>query len=541
MDSRSAGGKIVTNRRKRYAVGPYDRPLPSLAAAEEAVQKSPNWFTGHVFPATRTIISGAAKIITSVFNSETSSSSESEDNDSIFEDDAREENDICSEVDELNKHPQLCGERSQTKHLIEQLLMQETFSRKERDQLVMIINSRVVDSSSLEGEGSLGLHSTIPYKTIADDSLAHSNQAIIEARKWLEEKRDGLRSDNTFVGLSSVGKSVDDSFSSPVEMAKSYMKVRPLWASPTVDHSGLRTPSQMKSKLFDEETPYTVSGDSLSSLKKKNSYASGSWNIHEEIRKVRSNATEDLLRAHPSKETDYQLRSVERKAEPNSAVGDLTGTSTVEKIDDSSSLRLAKLSDVPIKWSDVEITQDGGESETGPLNPSSSIQLKDQTIRVGEHAARESVMPSGPVLSSEHNDGSGPHITGSEAREVTRPNLAQSSNGYASLEASLSAGQTRGQNDSHIGGEKPKPGTSSQDKSTGHHQMEDKCELLSETAVDVPDVNEMTDSPAISIPSEDLSQEESVLVRGLAKDRKVPAKPQGKRPVRNVRKTRAKR
>lgn len=106
---------------------------------------------------------------------------------------------------------------------------------------------------------------------------------------------------------------------------------------------------------------------------------------------------------------------------------------------------------------------------------------------------------------------------------------------------SLSAGQTRGQNDSHIGGEKPKPGTSSQDKSTGHHQMEDKCELLSETAVDVPDVNEMTDSPAISIPSEDLSQEESVLVCGLAKDRKVPAKPQGKRPVRNVRKTRAKR
>lgn len=86
---------------------------------------------------------------------------------------------------------------------------------------------------------------------------------------------------------------------------------------------------------------------------KKNSYASGSWNIHEEIRKVRSNATEDLLRAHPSKETDYQLRSVERKEEPNSAVGDLTGTSTVEKIDNSSSLRLAKLSDVPIKWSGV--------------------------------------------------------------------------------------------------------------------------------------------------------------------------------------------
>lgn len=86
---------------------------------------------------------------------------------------------------------------------------------------------------------------------------------------------------------------------------------------------------------------------------KKSSYASGSWNIHEEIRKVRSKATEDMLRAHPSKETDYQLRLVERKAEPKSAVGDLTGTSTAERINDSSSLRLAKLSDVPIKWSGV--------------------------------------------------------------------------------------------------------------------------------------------------------------------------------------------
>ncbi|MCD7446410.1 hypothetical protein HAX54_006019 [Datura stramonium] len=270
---------------------------------------------------------------------------------------------------------------------------------------------------------------------------------------------------------------------------------------------------------------------------KKNSYASGSWNIHEEIRKVRSKATEDLLRARPSKETDYQLRLVERKAEPKSAVGDLTGTSTAEKITDSSSLKLAKLSDVPIKWSDVEITQDGGESETGPLNPASSIQLQDEVIRVDEHAAYGSYMPSVSVFPSEHNDGL--HITGSDAKEVTRPNLAQSSNGYTSLEASLSAGQTRGQNNSHVDGEKPKPGTSSQDNLTEPHQVEGKCELLSESAVDVPDTNEITESPAASMPSEELSQEEPVLVRDLAKNGKV-VKQQGKRPVRNARKTRAK-
>lgn len=57
---------------------------------------------------------------------------------------------------------------------------------------------------------------------------------------------------------------MDDTLGSPVEMAKSYMKVRPPWASPSVDNSGLRTPSQMKAKLFDEEAPYSVSSDSLS-------------------------------------------------------------------------------------------------------------------------------------------------------------------------------------------------------------------------------------------------------------------------------------
>lgn len=58
---------------------------------------------------------------------------------------------------------------------------------------------------------------------------------------------------------------MDDTFGSPVDMARSYMKVRPPWASPTVDQSGLGTPSHLKAKLFEEGTPYT--GDSSSSLK----------------------------------------------------------------------------------------------------------------------------------------------------------------------------------------------------------------------------------------------------------------------------------
>ena len=51
---------------------------------------------------------------------------------------------------------------------------------------------------------------------------------------------------------------------SPVDMARSYMKERPPWASPT-EHVELRTPLTTTMKLFKERTPYSVTEDILSS------------------------------------------------------------------------------------------------------------------------------------------------------------------------------------------------------------------------------------------------------------------------------------
>lgn len=42
---------------------------------------------------------------------------------------------------------------------------------------------------------------------------------------------------------------------SPIYVAKSYMKARPPWASPT-EHLDIRTSSSKKSKLFEEGTPF---------------------------------------------------------------------------------------------------------------------------------------------------------------------------------------------------------------------------------------------------------------------------------------------
>lgn len=52
---------------------------------------------------------------------------------------------------------------------------------------------------------------------------------------------------------------------SPVDVAKSYMQARPPWASPSLRHSGSRTPSPMALDLFKDEKLSSVDGNSFSS------------------------------------------------------------------------------------------------------------------------------------------------------------------------------------------------------------------------------------------------------------------------------------
>jgi hypothetical protein len=60
---------------------------------------------------------------------------------------------------------------------------------------------------------------------------------------------------------------------------------------------------------------------------KRESPGTGSWNIQEEIRRVRSKATEEMLRTLPSSKIDRSAFSLEHKSSPNSLV--------TEKLDDS--------------------------------------------------------------------------------------------------------------------------------------------------------------------------------------------------------------
>ncbi|XP_073276315.1 protein KAKU4-like isoform X3 [Primulina huaijiensis] len=297
-DSRSgAGGKIVANRRKqRLATTPYDRQR-----SQPPADKSPDWFSGRVLPSARAIASGAGKILASVLYSESSSSEEDEDEDSGA-DDLDSDKDAYDGVNALH-------ERIETKRKIEQLIMQETFSREECDRLTELLKSRVIDWS-MEAEKRFA---AAPGKMTDNEVGDTYNEALLEAKKWFQEKKMGPSSvENADEGTCDLNASgtehVNGAVGSPLDLARSYMRDRPPWASPTKKIE-LSTPLTARTELIKEGTSYSVGHDSLSSSKKRNSVASGSWNIQEELRRVRAKATEDMLRS-PSSRFDPSLFAI---------------------------------------------------------------------------------------------------------------------------------------------------------------------------------------------------------------------------------------
>ncbi|CAB4297150.1 unnamed protein product [Prunus armeniaca] len=309
-----SGGKIVRPRRVAGARTPYDRPRLANPGPE-----NPNWFSRLIYSPTRMIASGAGKIISSVFSPDSSSSSSSEDG---TEDEDVDDDDISTQEDDglkkrngtsgkisfFRKEPPATLGKSDNKHVIEQLLMQETFSREECARLIKIIKSRVVGFTTAEDA-----ENTRPNVDTPD----LCGTAVTEAKKWLKEKRLGSSSksdsDHGTCTLHSLmfPQGAEDEGGSPVDVAKLYMRARPPWASPSIKHGEPRSPSSTGMQLFNEETPYSIGGNSVSTLKlKRDSRATGAWNIQEEIRRVRSKATEELLRSLPSTRIDWSASTL---------------------------------------------------------------------------------------------------------------------------------------------------------------------------------------------------------------------------------------
>ncbi|XP_022982018.1 protein KAKU4-like isoform X2 [Cucurbita maxima] len=488
------GGKIVRARRAWSRKTPYERPgLSNLGPGG-----NPSWISRFIFSPTLTIASGAGKFLSSVFITESSSSSSDSDSEDDVEDDVHDDNRVFqgngvkkSGTSEMvnSFRKDFPPEKKDSKHLIEQLLMQETFSRAERDKLFQIIESRVVECQSIEGEAA-GRLTELSNKAV--DSVCST--AILEAKTWLNEKRLGLGSSSTLEldhGPCTLNSTMlplvnDEETGSLVDVAKSYMRERPIWASPSVNNFEFKSPSPSRLQLFKEETSFSVSGNPLSSSKiKRESPASGSWNIQEEIRRVRSKATEEMLRSRSSAKLDWSLFASDYKGNLSSARSDYPKIHSQEKMQhavqsiDKSMNRFADIS-VTHNLSESKITQDVPENGACLLGSGSIFQQQDKDFETN------------PTNERKASNSSLDERGCSTVHEV-----AGLANGLPSLPSSTGELAVE---ENHVDKIVEESNSSGHDHEAKGLPVKERCEL-SEVSMEVPNTND-ADATANKVPSD---------------------------------------
>ncbi|KAG7024508.1 Protein KAKU4 [Cucurbita argyrosperma subsp. argyrosperma] len=530
-----SGGKIVRARRAGTRKTPYERPgLSNLGSGE-----NPSWISKFILSPTRTVASSAGKLLSSAFVSDSSSSSSDSDSGDDVEDDVHDEN----RAEAVKKNGTLAmdnllrkdfpPEKKDSKHIIEQLLMQETFSRAERDKLFQIIESRVVECQTIKGEAAERVTEISNRAVDSDDGRpAICSTAILEAKKWLNEKRLGLGSTSTLkldhgpCTLNSTNLPVvnDEDMGSPVDVAKSYMRARPPWASPSTNNFDFKSPSPLGLQLFKEETSYLISGNPLSSSKvKRESPASGSWKIQEEIRRIRLKATEELLRT-PSAKLDWSSFASDHKSNSSSARSDYPKIASgdkmqhaVKSIDKSTNrspdntvihnllgmhfyesnnvLTFVKdnekcLNSLSVIWNSINIvnlirtltesktTRDVSENKTCLLDTTSIVLQQDKDLETDPPAERK-------ASSSSLN----------ERERFALHEVAGLPNG-SPLVPSSSQELVVEQN--HIDNVVEENNSSGSDVVMKGSSVEIQCKLLSEVSMEVPDVNDNDSDKALS-------------------------------------------
>uniref|UniRef100_A0A0D9WAI5 Uncharacterized protein n=1 Tax=Leersia perrieri TaxID=77586 RepID=A0A0D9WAI5_9ORYZ len=303
---RSASGRVTRRR-----LSPEEGALsPDEAAAAAAVgtgaESSPGWLSS--------IVSGARRVISSVLFSSPEEAASGED----------EEDDDEDETE--NNHGAIVS-YNESKLAIEEMVMKETFSRDECDKMVKLIQSRVTDSALPESREygtpkeiptrnaavgndftgawrSLSRHrnvtesvsfSNIGSGSFSPGSLIHASPeqlsaAVMEAKKWLEEKRQGLGSKPEDHGpctlnTDMLNSGVESDQGSPVDLAKSYMQSLPPWQSPFIGSQKFKTPPSTGLHIHDDlgKSKYSLS----SKVTTKEDYLSNFWDNLEESRRSR--------------------------------------------------------------------------------------------------------------------------------------------------------------------------------------------------------------------------------------------------------------
>ncbi|XP_074334210.1 uncharacterized protein LOC141671768 isoform X2 [Apium graveolens] len=526
-----SGGKITHRRRSSAAKTPYDRPPPPPPENSRT-----NWLTGHVLPNTsRMIAKGAMKLFT--FMTDTNSVSDDDDSDeddvaSCDDDDVPFKKDNTATEINNGEEPQLSGKSP--KWVIEKLLLQETFSREESDKLIEIIKSRVVDCSTMEEGQGAGLMET-PSRRYGDNIASWTytpdrcSKAVMEAKYWLEEKKTGSSSKSDM--LAQVDKG------SPVDVAKSYMQARPPWASPSLRNSGSRTPSPMVIDLFKDEKLSSVDGSSFSSAQKRGTLSAGSWTIQDEIRKVRSKATEEMLRL-PSSRIDISSFTSEHKKSQSSVVPDDSSDKAhvskslpeIEPVDASVDLVAGSSTIHDSKGSALGMKKDHLQAEQFSTIPDTSISEPNQDVNVKEGTTTDSHQSiSLEHLAKQHDA----NDTNSKVENVsTNVNVSNSGPPNANGSASLRFSSLEGMDIEQL----PKQ---PDNKPTTSIPADEVCAFSSEASLEIPLVNDII-SPADG--SQDLkdSGHQVDMKNGMPVPKGLNEKPQERKSSRNQRRVKGK-
>ncbi|KAI4379849.1 hypothetical protein MLD38_006094 [Melastoma candidum] len=475
-----AGGKVMRdgriNRYRARSSTPYDRP------------SNTNWIS----KLPRAIVSGAGVLLNSVFGPDPSSSSSSSSASGV---DGAEEVNTSEKGAGLQLEPELdVGRSFGSKKLIEGLIVQQTFSREECHRLTDLIKARVVNTpDNIDGVGfPPGARQKQPFEK-GENLPGYYSKAAMEAKKWFEGRKLGLTSefdlDKGTSSLSPISAHLNSGEpGSPADMAKSYMKERRPWSSQHLNNTGSTTevPDPKEDALL------SIGWNSLSpppnSQLKRDSPITGSWNISEEIRKVRSRATKDMLR-----------------------------TVSSPKVDKPSGFMPASPFIPKINWSDsAPVDKSAAQS---PVNNSVPSNLGDE-------------MPSAPRTLDVLSETAIPEVALELPEGIGSDGGAATNNHPASALSAPPPAVLNLVKDANRAGEETSAGGGLTLPPASPPPLREDCELLSEASVEVPVIDE-TDGAAAgseSTPNEEIS--EDVAIISLAR------KSDSTRPARNTRRVR---
>ncbi|CAL9091522.1 unnamed protein product [Musa textilis] len=441
-----SGGKILRGRRGGSASqsSPYARPPPPALPSPPPPAGSPRWLLG--------LVSGAGKLISSVFRSDSSSSASSSDyssdEDCIPRNDEEEDAEARADLHGLNQgvnKPELvtdCMEGShaivtisETKLAIEKLLAQETFSRDECDRLIKLIQSRVVDSPEFVHDGAergvtnrgtgnavdpsgawlslkqnMGLPESLQCSPGDLSSLSPTtpafrgctpdvhSAAVMEAKKWLEEKKLSSNSKVDSVcgpctlNTDMLNYDIHNKDVSPVDLAKSYMQSLPPWQSPRFGSSGLKAPTPSRVDFCMDENNDATTSHSLPPFKdfKRNYLSARLRESSGNNRRVRLKLTENMLEHHEFKQFDTQQNIFQNETSKILSAMDERGEDVLGTEHHSGSLQSVETSGAPKSLADLHVKDDCSKD---------GLSLPDKAVNADPLALADK--PSSTVIASE--------------------------------------------------------------------------------------------------------------------------------------------